>query len=30
VTDGKTALLPELWPDAMSAWIEAWASFKSA
>jgi hypothetical protein len=30
VTDGKTALLPELWPDKMSAWIEAWATFKSA
>jgi spermidine/putrescine-binding protein len=30
VTDGKTALLPEFWPDKMSAWIEAWASFKSA
>jgi spermidine/putrescine-binding protein len=30
VTDGKTALLPELWPAQMSAWIEAWAAFKSA
>ncbi|WP_237180230.1 ABC transporter substrate-binding protein [Rhodoplanes sp. Z2-YC6860] len=30
VTDGKTALLPEFWPDEMSAWIEAWAAFKSA
>jgi len=30
VTDGKTALLPELWPQEMSSWIEAWASFKSA
>ena len=30
VTDGKTELLPELWPDKMSAWIEAWATFKSA